>query len=567
MARHAQIRPGHGRGAASAGAAVPGSAIVRRLVLLTALAPLALPAPAASPDEAAQLFDWAERTYPQFFSPAGSPTRVLDGGVHYRSYADTGLLLGVRDDDVLAYGDSIGLVSLGPLAPYLVLAGSGGVSAGAVRITAGPEGVTTDAASRFEFDADGAASYRCALDGAAPEPCSSPHLVHSLGVGSHHLMVEAVAADGEAGPAIRHDWTVASLFATPDATGHHADLIATTVQPDTVTDNSWRGIFRINCDFAHSSYDDPIVFPGQDDAAHLHRFYGNLLTDAHTTLASLLTEGESSCQGNVLNRSAYWVPALLAPAWDAVTGARLLDAEGAPAWTVVPAVVGNDDEAHEIFYYSAGIDDLDAIQPIPTGLKMIAGDHMAGPGREQSTAVVRWHCQSWQSDEITNPRWSTTIPECIAPDRVRMDVFFPSCWNGVDLDAPDHKSHLAYPVNLGGPAGTVCPDTHPVPILRVSFHYAYGVKPEAYDPATRSSRGWRLASDRYEVTGLDAGGLSLHADWFNAWHPEALQAVLDHCIRRRLDCHDGNLANGFRLSGTREGSQVTPAVINDGLGN
>jgi hypothetical protein len=35
-----------------------------------------------------------------------------------------------------------------------------------------------------------------------------------------------------------------------------------------------------------------------------------------------------------------------------------------------------------------------------------------------------------------------------------------------------------------------------VPIIRVSFHYAFGVKPEAYDSHTKSSRGWRFSSNR-----------------------------------------------------------------------
>ena len=185
---------------------------------------------------------------------------------------------------------------------------------------------------------------------------------------------------------------------------------------------------------------------------------------------------------------------------------------------------------------------------------------------QQDTSIVRWHCQSWESSDASNPEWSTSIPECIAPDRVRMDIFFPSCWNGVDLDSADHKSHMAYPIDSNGPAGMVCPETHPVPIIRVSFHYAFGVKPEVYNPASRSSRGWRLASDMYEVSTQTPGGMSLHGDWFNAWHPEALQAILDGCIKNELDCHDGNLANGYRLTGTRPGTQVEPAVVNQGLG-
>lgn len=30
-------------------------------------------------------------------------------------------------------------------------------------------------------------------------------------------------------------------------------------------------------------------------------------------------------------------------------------------------------------------------------------------------------------------------------DGVRFELMFPSCWNGVDVDSPDHKSHVAYP--------------------------------------------------------------------------------------------------------------------------
>lgn len=187
-----------------------------------------------------------------------------------------------------------------------------------------------------------------------------------------------------------------------------------------------------------------------------------------------------------------------------------------------------------MFYYSAGVQDLDSIQPIPEGLRMIAGSAATMPGMTQDTGIVRWHCQTWESDDATNPRFSATIPYCEAPDRVRMDVFFPSCWDGVNLDSADHKSHMAYPTASG-----TCPATHPVPVVRVSYHYAFGVLP---------------------------GGLSLHADWFNGWHPAVMDTILENCIQKGLDCHDGNLANGYRLSGTRTGSGVEPAIVNGGLG-
>lgn len=427
-----------------------------------------------------------------------------------------------------------------------------------------PDAVTKEAFASFGFSASGATRFECSLDGGASEACESPFLVFPLDTGKHSLSVTAYDSAGNAGSAATTSWTVSSIFGDAADPDLHPEIIRTSVTPAPVAPNSWKGILRINCDFAHSDYDDPIVFPGQDGAAHLHRFYGNALLDENSTIESLFTSGESSCQGNTLNRSAYWIPALLAPSYEAGTGRRLLDTNGEPAWKVVPAVVGNDDVAHEIFYYSAGVSDLSSIKPIPLGLKMIAGNHMGRPGLEQDTSIARWHCQSWESDEATNPRWSTSIPECAALDRLRMDIFFPSCWNGTDLDSADHKSHLAYPIESG--ALTICPSTHPVPIVRVSFHYAWGILPGMYDPVTESSRGWRLASDSYDATTSTPGGMSLHGDWFNAWHPEALKAIVDGCVKKGFDCHDGNLGTGFRLSGTRPGTQVEPPIVNKGYG-
>ncbi len=424
-----------------------------------------------------------------------------------------------------------------------------------------PDSETNAQHASFEFSATDAQSYECRLNAMDFSECESAIFLADIGLGEHSFEVRAVGSSGNFGETSKYQWTINSLF---DA--DNSDLVATNVSPDPVAPNSWRGIIRINCDFAHSSYNDPIVFPGLENAAHLHRFYGNTEVDHNTTMETLYTTGESSCQGNLLNLSSYWVPALLAPLYDPVTGDRELDTNGDPAWQVVPAVVGNDDEAHEVFYYSAGVDDLDSIQPVPAGLRMIAGDHSTMPGEEQNTSIVRWHCQTWESDDASNPQFSATIPECEAPDRVRMDIFFPSCWNGVDLDSEDHKSHMAYPVEDANTGKMVCPETHPVPIARPSYHYAFGVKPEVYDPTTHTSKGWRLAADMYQVTDDTPGGLSLHGDWFNGWHPEIMQLIVDFCIKQQFDCHDGNLGNGYRLSGTREGSQTEPEIVNQGMG-
>ena len=82
------------------------------------------------------------------------------------------------------------------------------------------------------------------------------------------------------------------------------DPVPPSAAPDVV------GAFRFICQAAHLGYDDPIVYPGQPGKSHLHQFFGNTLTDANSTFASLRGTGDSTCMGP-LNRSAYWIPAMM----------------------------------------------------------------------------------------------------------------------------------------------------------------------------------------------------------------------------------------------------------------
>jgi hypothetical protein len=69
--------------------------------------------------------------------------------------------------------------------------------------------------------------------------------------------------------------------------------------------------FRTFCNFGFVGQFDPIVFPGQPTAGHLHMFSGNLAVAYNSTYSQLRQNGESTCAGNKNNRSAYWSPALL----------------------------------------------------------------------------------------------------------------------------------------------------------------------------------------------------------------------------------------------------------------
>src|SRR4051795_13080583 len=80
------------------------------------------------------------------------------------------------------------------------------------------------------------------------------------------------------------------------------------IPPSAAPDNV--GAFRFVCTAGQVLPDDPIVYPGQPGKSHLHQFYGNTGANAFSTYSSLRTTGSSTCM-SPLNRSAYWMPAML----------------------------------------------------------------------------------------------------------------------------------------------------------------------------------------------------------------------------------------------------------------
>lgn len=273
-----------------------------------------------------------------------------------------------------------------------------------------------------------------------------------------------------------------------------AELAASTFQPAAAD----IGAFRDPCTYSHMAFDDPIAFPGQPGASHLHSFAGNSLAGAASTSDSLAASGNSTCAGGTLNRTAYWQPSVI----DTRTGQPL-----------VPSGVN--------IYYKQGYLGVAAaaILPFPKGLRIIAGDAKnTGPA---GNVLARFAC-------LAGGSWQATIPSCAVGDSVQAAVTFPQCWDGVNLDSPDHKSHMAFAT------GTGCPADHPVPLPEITMNFFYKVS------EANNGDYWRLSSDNY----AGAGGLSLHADWYGAWDAGTLQTFVTRCIGASMDCHDNLLGDG-----------------------
>lgn len=280
--------------------------------------------------------------------------------------------------------------------------------------------------------------------------------------------------------------------------------------PDAPKQNSdGTGQFRTKCTFSHMNFDDPIVVPGKQGGSHLHAFFGNTAVNYASTQASIETTGNSTCDGGTANRTGYWVPAVIDTK------------DGRP---IKPDSM--------MIYYKTGHIEGDNVRPFPAGLRMIAGD-MRSTGAQDHTY---WACLAPNGEEQTGK----SIPaNCPVGYTIEATIEFPFCWDGVNIDSPDHKSHMAYSVWNNDTRKVQCPTSHPVELPMISEKIKYVVT------EADSTARWRLASDNYAST--IPGGFSTHADWFNGWDAKVLETWVKNCLQANRDCHADMLGNGTSL--------------------
>ena len=295
------------------------------------------------------------------------------------------------------------------------------------------------------------------------------------------------------------------------------------------------GAFRFTCTAGQIIKDDPIVYPGQPGKSHLHQFFGNTAADANSTYQSLRTTGQSTCK-SPLNRSAYWMPAML-------------DGKG--------NVVRPD---HVTIYYknypksSPRCQGLEGegegyCTPLPNGLRFIFGyDMLTGKTR---TGSLYFNCAGPTATSGHYADIPTALANCPVGEgnRVGAVIKAPACWDGKNLDSPNHRDHIGYMVPISGKYR--CPTTHPRLIPAFTMQVWWNVLAED-DPKL-----WRLSSD--DMHPELPRGSTFHADWFGAWDNTIMAMWQDNCIDKMLNCSAGDLGNGKMMKLAAGQSFTTPA--------
>jgi len=251
-----------------------------------------------------------------------------------------------------------------------------------------------------------------------------------------------------------------------------------------------------NCPYSHSAANDPIKFPGQPGASHLHDFFGNRSVDAGSTYNSMLA-GATTCGSNA-DRAGYWAPALYRK------GVK-----------VNPAGSFNGRNVREKFYYrDEHLDPGTKVQAFPAGFKMIQGYGAATSLADANAHGAGWGSRTWWGCTDNSVGGKPTSPPNCKAGIITLHVTFPNCWDGVMVDGDEVAAgHVKFPSN------GKCPSSHPkaLPLLIERLEYPVG-----------TSGG--------DITLSSGPPYTAHVDFWNVWQQPRLEALTATCLNADKNC-------------------------------